>query len=86
MRSGTKVTRELFQASGGRLKVVGRPGVGIDNVDIQAANQYGCVVVNTPTANTVAAAEHAMALLADMAWNIAQTDASINSGMHYAAL
>ncbi|GLU04216.1 hypothetical protein SLE2022_213750 [Rubroshorea leprosula] len=78
--SGTKVTREVFESSSGRLKVVGRAGVGIDNVDLSAATEHGCLVVNAPTANTVAAAEHAIALLASMARNIAQADASVKAG------
>ncbi|XP_077215121.1 D-3-phosphoglycerate dehydrogenase 1, chloroplastic-like [Tasmannia lanceolata] len=80
VRSGTKVTREVFEASKGRLKVVGRAGVGIDNVDLQAATEFGCLVVNAPTANTIAAAEHGIALLASMARNVAQADASIKAG------
>ncbi|XP_075664860.1 D-3-phosphoglycerate dehydrogenase 2, chloroplastic-like isoform X1 [Castanea sativa] len=80
VRSGTKVTRQVFEASNGRLKVVGRAGVGIDNVDLQAATEFGCLVVNAPTANTVAAAEHGIALLAAMARNVAQADASIKAG------
>lgn len=80
VRSGTKVTREVFEAAKGRLKVVGRAGVGIDNVDLQAATEFGCLVVNAPTANTVAAAEHGIALLAAMARNVAQADASMKAG------
>ncbi|KAJ7541493.1 hypothetical protein O6H91_10G062300 [Diphasiastrum complanatum] len=80
VRSGTKVTREVFEASNGRLKVVGRAGVGIDNVDLQAATELGCLVVNAPTANTVAAAEHGIALLAAMARNIPQANASLKEG------
>ncbi|KAK9282109.1 hypothetical protein L1049_005021 [Liquidambar formosana] len=80
VRSGTKVTRQVFEASKGRLKVVGRAGVGIDNVDLQAATEFGCLVVNAPTANTIAAAEHAIALLAAMARNVAQADASMKDG------
>lgn len=80
VRSGTRVTREVFEAARGRLRVVGRAGVGIDNVDLQAATEAGCLVVNAPTANTVAAAEHAVALLAAMARNVAQADASLRAG------
>ncbi|KAI6689068.1 hypothetical protein NL676_025896 [Syzygium grande] len=80
VRSGTRVTREVFESSGGRLKVVGRAGVGIDNVDVSAATEHGCLVVNAPTANTIAAAEHGIALLASMARNIAQADASVKAG------
>lgn len=80
VRSGTKVTREVFESSRGRLKVVGRAGVGIDNVDLQAATEFGCLVVNAPTANTVAAAEHGIALIAAMARNVPQADASMKAG------
>ncbi|XP_027122617.2 D-3-phosphoglycerate dehydrogenase 1, chloroplastic-like [Coffea arabica] len=80
VRSGTKVTRQVFQAAQGRLKVVGRAGVGIDNVDLQAATEFGCLVVNAPTANTIAAAEHGIALLASMARNVPQADASMKAG------
>ncbi|CAK9144714.1 unnamed protein product [Ilex paraguariensis] len=80
VRSGTKVTRQVFEAAKGRLKVVGRAGVGIDNVDLQAATEFGCLVVNAPTANTIAAAEHGIALMAAMARNVSQADASMKSG------
>ncbi|ESQ53710.1 hypothetical protein EUTSA_v10024715mg [Eutrema salsugineum] len=80
VRSGTKVGREVFESSRGRLKVVGRAGVGIDNVDLSAATEFGCLVVNAPTANTIAAAEHGIALLAAMARNVAQADASVKAG------
>uniref|UniRef100_A0A0D9X8F2 D-3-phosphoglycerate dehydrogenase n=1 Tax=Leersia perrieri TaxID=77586 RepID=A0A0D9X8F2_9ORYZ len=81
VRSGTKVTREVLEAGGrGRLRVVGRAGVGIDNVDLQAATEAGCLVVNAPTANTVAAAEHGIALLASMARNVSQADAALKAG------
>ncbi|GAB4850475.1 hypothetical protein Ancab_029781 [Ancistrocladus abbreviatus] len=80
VRSGTKVTRQVFEAGKGKLKVVGRAGVAIDNVDLQAATEFGCLVVNAPTANTVAAAEHGIALLTAMARNIPQADASMKAG------
>ncbi|KAF5944253.1 hypothetical protein HYC85_018330 [Camellia sinensis] len=79
-RSATKVNRDVFEASAGRLKVVGRAGVGIDNVDLAAATEHGCLVINAPTANTVVAAEHRIALLTAMARNIAQADASVKAG------
>ena len=80
IRSGTKVDRDVFDASQGRLKVVGRAGVGIDNVDLAAASESGCLVVNAPTANTVAAAEHGIALLCALARNVSQADASMKEG------
>ena len=80
IRSATKVDRSVFEAANGRLKVVGRAGVGIDNVDLAAASEYGCLVVNAPTANTVAAAEHGIALLCALARNVSQADASMKAG------
>ncbi|CAL9222982.1 unnamed protein product [Arabidopsis halleri] len=80
VRSATKVGRDVFESSRGRLKVVGRAGVGIDNVDLSAATEFGCLVVNAPTANTIAAAEHGIALMAAMARNVSQADASVKSG------
>ncbi|KAJ4813798.1 D-3-phosphoglycerate dehydrogenase [Rhynchospora pubera] len=80
VRSGTKVNRSVFEFSAGRLRVVGRAGVGIDNVDLAAATEHGCLVVNAPTANTVAAAEHGIALMAAMARNVAQADAALKAG------
>jgi D-3-phosphoglycerate dehydrogenase len=77
IRSASKVTREIFEAAGGRLKVVGRAGVGVDNVDLTAATEFGCLVVNAPTANTIAAAEHGIALLCALTRNVAQADASV---------
>jgi D-3-phosphoglycerate dehydrogenase len=59
---------------------VGRAGVGIDNVDLQAATEVGCLVVNAPTANTVAAAEHGIALLTALARNVAPASASMKAG------
>lgn len=80
VRSATKVTRAVFEAAKGRLKVVGRAGVGIDNVDLAAATEYGCLVVNAPTANTIAAAEHGIALLCSMARMVPQADRSMKDG------
>jgi len=80
VRSATKVTRAVFEAANGGLKVVGRAGVGVDNVDLGAATEYGCLVVNAPTANTVAAAEHGIALMCSLARNVSQADASMRAG------
>ncbi|CAH8262300.1 unnamed protein product [Arabidopsis lyrata] len=80
VRSATNVGRDVFESSRGRLKVVGRAGVGIDNVDLSAATEFGCLVVNAPTANTIAAAEHGIALMAAMVRNVSQADASVKSG------
>ena len=80
VRSATKVTKEVFAAGAGRLKVVGRAGVGIDNVDLVAATEAGVLVVNAPTANTVAAAEHGIALLCALARFVPQADMSMKAG------
>lgn len=80
VRSATSVSRDVFEAARGRLKVVGRAGVGIDNVDLEAATEYGCLVVNAPTANTTAAAEHGIAMIASLARNVAPAHMSMSSG------
>ena len=74
MRSETKVGHDVFKASGGRLYVLGHADVEIDNVDLNAGTEHGSLVVNTPTANTIAAAEHGITLLTSMARNITQVD------------
>ena len=65
--------------------MVGRAGVGIDNVDLAAATEAGVLVVNAPTANTIAAAEHGIALLCSLSRNVAQADASMKVRYRYAA-
>ncbi|KAI8524752.1 hypothetical protein RHMOL_Rhmol13G0173500 [Rhododendron molle] len=65
VRSCTKVTRQVFESSASRLKVVGCAGVGIDSVDLAVATKHGYLIVNAPTANTIAVAEHGIALLKD---------------------
>ena len=67
-------------AAGTRLVVIGRAGVGVDNVDLEAATQAGITVVNAPTGNTIAAAEHTLALLYAVARRIAPADASVRRG------
>jgi D-3-phosphoglycerate dehydrogenase len=62
IRSGTRVTKEVIEA-GTQLKIIGRAGVGVDNVDVPAATRSGIVVVNSPEGNTIAAAEHALAMM-----------------------
>ena len=79
VRSSTRVTAEVIGA-GKRLRVVGRAGVGVDNIDVDAATQAGVIVVNAPTGNTVAAAEHTVAMLMAMARMIPQADASVRKG------
>ncbi len=79
VRSQTKVTKNLLEAAT-RLKVVGRAGVGVDNVDVPAATMRGVVVMNTPGGNTISTAEHAFSLLVSIARSIPQAHASILAG------
>ncbi|HZU68134.1 MAG TPA: phosphoglycerate dehydrogenase [Ktedonobacteraceae bacterium] len=79
VRSETQVTRDILGAAG-QLKIVGRAGVGVDNIDIDAATQLGIMVVNSPTGNIVAAAEHTIAMLMAMARHIPAANSSMKSG------
>lgn len=79
VRSQTKVTAEIMKA-GTRLQVVGRAGVGVDNIDIEAATGQGITVVNAPESNTLSAAEHTIGLMLAMARNIPQAHAQLKSG------
>jgi D-3-phosphoglycerate dehydrogenase len=79
VRSQVKVDAGLI-ASGRRLVVIGRAGVGVDNVDLDAATRAGIMVVNAPTGNTIAAAEHTLALLYGLARRTAPADASLRRG------
>jgi D-3-phosphoglycerate dehydrogenase len=79
VRSETKVTRAIIEA-GTRLQVIGRAGVGVDNIDLEAATERGVIVVNAPQGNTIAAAEHTIALLMALARHIPQADASMRGG------
>jgi len=80
VRSQTMVTPDIIEA-GKKLQVIARAGVGIDNVDVEAATRCGVVVVNAPTGNTVSAAEHAIALLLASARNIPQANKVLKSGV-----
>jgi D-3-phosphoglycerate dehydrogenase len=79
IRSSTKVTRALLNAAP-NLKVVGRAGIGVDNVDIPAATQRGVVVMNTPFGNSITTAEHAIALLFALARQLPEADSSTQAG------
>ncbi len=79
VRSGVKADAEAI-AAGRRLLVIGRAGVGVDNIDIPAATAAGITVVNAPTGNTIAAAEHTLALLFALARHIPAADASMHAG------
>ncbi|KAG5975885.1 hypothetical protein E4U58_006877 [Claviceps cyperi] len=79
IRSETKVTPEVLQ-TGRKLKAVARAGVGVDNINVPAATSQGIIVINSPGGNTLAAAEHAIALLLATARNIGRADKSIKDG------
>lgn len=79
VRSGTKVTKKVIEA-GKNLKVVGRAGVGVDNIDVPAATEKGILVMNTPSANILSAAEHTVAMLLSLARNIPFAHASMHKG------
>ncbi|MHB9133279.1 MAG: phosphoglycerate dehydrogenase [Armatimonadota bacterium] len=79
IRSQTKVTAEIL-ANADRLKVIGRAGVGVDNVDVPAATRKGVVVLNSPEGNTMAATEHTWALLLSLARMVCPADASMQLG------
>ncbi len=79
VRSATAVDAELVAAAP-KLRVIGRAGIGVDNIDLEAATAAGVLVVNAPEANTVSAAEHTLALLLAQARNVAAADASLRNG------
>jgi len=79
VRSQTQVRAEVIEL-GKKLKVIGRAGVGTDNIDVDAATKKGIVVVNAPTGNTVAAAEHTIALMLALARNVPQANSHLKSG------
>jgi len=79
VRSETKATADIIQA-GKKLQVIARAGVGLDNIDVEAATRQGVVVVNAPTGNTIAAAEHTMAMMLALARHIPQANAKLKSG------
>jgi D-3-phosphoglycerate dehydrogenase len=79
IRSATKVTADIIAAAD-NLKVIGRAGIGLDNVDIPAASQRGIVVMNTPEGNTITTAEHAIAMIMALSRNIPQATSSLKQG------
>jgi D-3-phosphoglycerate dehydrogenase len=76
VRSETKITKKIIE-SAPKLRVVGRAGVGIDNIDVNEATKKGVIVINTPDGNTISACEHTMAMMLAMARNIPQADHSL---------
>ena len=79
VRSATKVTAKLLERAG-RLKVIGRAGIGVDNIDIPAATAKGIIVMNTPFGNSITTAEHAITLMLSLARQIPEADASTRAG------
>lgn len=79
VRSGNRITDKVIEAAG-RLKVIGRAGVGVDNIDLPAATRRGIVVLNAPAGTTIAAAEHTIALMLALARRIPQAHVSLRSG------
>src|SRR5262249_44820942 len=79
IRSATKVTPKVLEKAK-RLKVIGRAGIGVDNVDIPAATAKGVIVMNTPFGNSITTAEHAITLMLALARQIPQADASTQAG------
>jgi D-3-phosphoglycerate dehydrogenase len=78
LRSGTKVTKEIIEA-GTQLKIIGRAGVGVDNIDVPTATRQGIVVVNSPEGNTIAAAEHAIAMMLALSRYIPDANQSVKN-------
>ncbi|MBI2981235.1 MAG: phosphoglycerate dehydrogenase, partial [Deltaproteobacteria bacterium] len=78
VRSGTKVTGDLIAAS--NLQAIGRAGIGVDNIDVEAATKKGVVVMNTPSGNAVTTAEHAIAMMFAVSRRIPQANASLRGG------
>jgi len=80
VRSQVQVSAEVIEA-GEKLQVIGRAGVGLDNIDVKEATQRGIIVVNAPTGNTISAAEHTIALMLSLARHIPQANAVLKSGV-----
>lgn len=79
VRSGTQVTKEIIEACSASMKIIGRAGVGVDNIDVKSATDKGIIVVNSPDGNTTAAAEHTLSLMMSLARNIAPANQSIKN-------
>ncbi len=79
VRSETKITADILAASK-KVRIVGRAGVGVDNIDVPAASRQGVIVVNVPGGNTISAAEHTLAMLLALSRNIPQANASLKAG------
>ncbi|MBY0450438.1 MAG: phosphoglycerate dehydrogenase [Cyanobacteria bacterium] len=80
IRSATHIHKDHLSTPGSKLKIIGRAGVGVDNVDLQAATEAGVIVVNSPEGNTIAAAEHTLAMMLSLARRIPQADEALKHG------
>ncbi len=79
VRSQTQVTADVIEAAA-NLKIIGRAGVGVDNIDVEAATQHGIIVINAPEGNMISAAEHTIAMMMSLSRNIPQANQSLKSG------
>ena len=79
VRSASKVSADVLERAD-RLKIIGRAGVGVDNIDVKAATERGIIVINSPGGNTIAATEHTMAMMLSLARNIPAADATMHTG------
>ena len=79
VRSASKVTAEVLER-GTKLKIIGRAGVGVDNIDVQTATERGIIVINSPDGNTIAATEHTFAMMLAVSRNIPQANATMHAG------
>ncbi len=79
VRSQTQVTSDVIEAAA-NLKIIGRAGVGVDNIDVEAATQHGIIVINAPEGNMISAAEHTIAMMMSLSRNIPQANQSLKSG------
>ncbi|MBR2734457.1 MAG: phosphoglycerate dehydrogenase [Selenomonadaceae bacterium] len=79
VRSASKVTSDVLERAA-RLKIIGRAGVGVDNIDVESATERGIIVINSPDGNTVAATEHTFAMMLAVSRNIPQANASMHGG------
>ena len=79
VRSATKATEKIIAAAG-KLKVIGRAGIGVDNIDVKAATAKGIIVMNTPFGNSITTAEHAISLMMALARQIPEADRSTQAG------
>ncbi|KAH7717190.1 Protein C31C9.2 [Aphelenchoides avenae] len=80
VRSATKITREIIEATSGKLKLIGRAGTGVDNIDVKAASEHGVIVMNTPAGNSRSAAELTCTLILSLSRHVPQAAASMKQG------